>query len=255
MSRINIDKKHMIYFFGLQRSGTTYSQGLISNNFDVLYYNSHNIMRSLRSPIRLKRDLIGDEGGDSKRVLVGDGTWKHLARPNPAHDPTIPLIITAKNPVMWIESISYRKFVNMHVTAGRFGIREKSTDPDLMIGDRKFNLINMSKIWKDWYENWLIKDIDKRPLTYYYRYEQMLIKESREKVLEEIQNKFNLVRQNEDSWWNAKHGDIPLSKAHDEEMQTYYKSETPKYLNDKQISIVKETIGEEVLKITGYDYL
>ena len=223
----------------MQRSGTTYSQQLLQENFNVLSLNNHGPRFDLTTPVNLHVEYGGRQG-----------IWKHSVYVPKKYDPTVPTILTSKNPIMWVESICYRKSVNIGATNGRWQPYKKHEDNDYNVGPKGMNIINLALTWKNMYNNWLFDKQETRN-QYFFRYEQLLDRTSRETVLQEIKDKFGF-QQRYNSWANIQEGQVVLSKDYTSDMTPYYVSQTPKELTTKQIDGIKSTIGEDMLNNMGY---
>lgn len=107
------------FIFGLQRSGTTFLEKIITNNFDVAVANK-------------------------------EGSWKHsLDVPE-----TIGLYqsyCVFKNPYTWLESIIFRDPADLLVTASK---RYRLTNEGYVIGHDSVNLIELCRLYNNYVSTW-----------------------------------------------------------------------------------------------------
>ena len=106
------------YIFGLQRSGTTFLENLITLNFDVSVANS-------------------------------EGTWKHLLKvPEKLENHKVFCIF--KNPYTWLESIIFRDPADILVTAKEYDL----TNSGYIIGHDSVNLYELCRLYNNYVLNW-----------------------------------------------------------------------------------------------------
>jgi hypothetical protein len=135
------------YIFGLQRSGTTFVENLITLNFNA-------------------------------RVCNREGSWKHsLSIPNKLHDDLS--IVVFKNPYTWLESIVFRDPADLLVTAKSYKLTEHSND-SYVIGHDRVDLVQLSKLYNDYVSKWSETSFIK------VRYEDLLEKDKLDEFLSSV---------------------------------------------------------------------
>ncbi len=215
-----------VYVFGLHRSGTNYLTSLLNVNFKkIIQVNS-------------------------------DGNYTPLWKHSVVVDSTIgdyPTFVVYKNPYTWVESIIKRrqddghnimlasKYLPHYVDENRY----IKTDSDLSYYDGKISFERLLNIYRQFYENWIL-NFPKQNNLFVISYEDLLIKEKRDKILDIIGKKFNWDSPN--NWLNSEPGTIPLSKDYTHERGEYYLNGKPKELSIEEIEMI-DTIIDESFKI------
>lgn len=215
-----------VYVFGLHRSGTNYLTSLLNVNFKkIIQVNS-------------------------------DGNYTPLWKHSVVVDSTIgdyPTFVIYKNPYTWVESIIKRrqddghnimlasKYLPHYVDENRY----IKTDSDLSYYDGKISFERLLNIYRQFHENWIL-NFPKQNNLFVISYEDLLIKEKRDKILDIIGKKFNWV--SPDIWLNSEPGAVPLSKDYSHERGEYYLNGKPKELSIEEIEMI-DTIIDESFKI------
>jgi len=215
-----------VYVFGLHRSGTNYLTSLLNVNFKkIIQVNS-------------------------------DGNYTPLWKHSVVVDSTIgdyPTFVVYKNPYTWVESIIKRrqddghnimlasKYLPHYVDENRY----IKTDSDLSYYDGKISFERLLNIYRQFHENWIL-NFPKQNNLFVISYEDLLIKEKRDKILDIIGKKFNWDSPN--NWLNSEPGTIPLSKDYTHERGEYYLNGKPKELSIEEIEMI-DTIIDESFKI------
>lgn len=107
------------YIFGLQRSGTTFLENLITLNFHATVANK-------------------------------EGSWKHsLKKPSDLEDHK--LLCVFKNPYTWLESIMFRDPADLLVTATDYNLTDNS---GYTMGHDSVNLENLCRLYVDYCAEW-----------------------------------------------------------------------------------------------------
>lgn len=215
-----------VYVFGLHRSGTNYLTSLLNVNFKkIIQVNS-------------------------------DGNYTPLWKHSVVVDSTIgdyPTFVIYKNPYTWVESIIKRKQDDGHniMLASKYlphyvdENRYIKTDSDLSYYDGKISFERLLNIYRQFHENWIL-NFPKQNNLFVISYEDLLIKEKRDKILDIIGKKFNWV--SPDIWLNSEPGAVPLSKDYSHERGEYYLNGKPKELSIEEIEMI-DTIIDESFKI------
>lgn len=124
--------KKILQPLGLHRSGTNYIVRLINDNFD------------------------------RKDFDVLEAYWKHQFTPpllNHNHlAPADIIVFIYKNLYNWIESIAYRESYDYEHRDYMFHPFEH-TEPELTIGPKNMNIINLAKTYNRYMENWLVTNV------------------------------------------------------------------------------------------------
>jgi hypothetical protein len=130
------------YIFGLQRSGTTFLEHIVSLNFNM-------------------------------RVANTENSWKHsIVVPENLEDYCKFWIV--KNPYTWLESIVFRDPADLLVTATSFNLQDRSNSA-YIVGHDQVNLKNLCLLYNIYIKNWSNTDVIK------VRYEDLLNKETLDK--------------------------------------------------------------------------
>lgn len=150
--------------------------------------------------------------------------------PNNYTDSNLPTFVIYKNIYTWLESICMRNRVDWLKIQLMYPADEPISS-DLKLGG--LNIINIAKTYYTFLKNW-----EKEPV-YFIKYEDLLFKDSREKILNDIEKKFNLRRKN-NKWLNVDYGKVSQSPNYNSQIENYYKNMQPKYLNEFQINKIKQ---------------
>lgn len=215
----------MSYFiFGLQRSGTNFTEQLVQQNFHISKENRHN------------------------------KCWKHsIDFPNGYKKQHATLIIH-KNPYTWIESICLRNTVDWVKRQKDYPITDQ-IDKELKL--KNFNTVNLAKTYKHWYDTWL-GDTDQqlKDISFQIKYEDLLIKNVRNDFLDHLHKKFKWRRKSKGpDWIVPTYGKVSQSRDYDRSREEYYLSMKPEQLTTKHISAINDVIGKDIISKLGYPVL
>lgn len=206
------------YMFGLQRSGTNFLTNLIKINFAKDIQNTQSV------------------------------SWKHSIEDPVGYDKNVPTIIIHKNPYTWVESISMRNKVDWIGMQKKYHALEKTTE-EFTIGPNKMNLTNLMMTYRDFHNNWLNRsDI---PNYLVIKYEDLLKEDTRNAVLERIEQTFGWERVRPD-WRLPVRGTVSQSKDYTEEREKYYIEGIPQNLNREHIHEINRVM--EIWPIHGMGY-
>lgn len=215
---------------GLQRSGTNYFKQIIDKNINVnLFYTNLSTESHYQNiPKYLKNVETGDYIFD---------LWKHNLTPLDSvliEEYKIDgFVLIIKNPYSWIESIVYRTHIDLVETYNeRYNVFE----------DGLFRIDNLSKLYKELYENWLNK-------AYLIKYEDLLL--NKKKVLIDFANEFNLKLKHE-KIENISEKVAASHQFNDSFIKKYINVELS-HLSIEQICLINETIGEDFFNKIGYE--
>jgi hypothetical protein len=215
--------KNFYYIWGIQRSGTNFLEKLLNLNYNGCKRNG------------------------------GISAWKHsIDDPADGWSKALPNFIIYKNPYTWIESISYRSTVDYIRTQTLYPATEY-IEEDLQLGPKKLNTINLAKTYRHFHSNWL--DRDDLKLGMEIKYEDLLVDESRYKILLDISTKMSFVKPDMDRFKIPTTGSVMGSYDYTNDREEYYKSGRPSVLTQKQIDAVTETVGVELITKMGYEVL
>ena len=215
------------YVFGLQRSGTNYLEQLLKTNFSLSRANN-----STRN----------------------DPNWKHNVNvANIVKESSHPIFVIHKNPYMWIESICFRRSVDWTITQNDFPATERHPDDDYNVGKEKLNIVNLAKTYQKFYRNWVTRTTPEiKEKSFVIKYEDLLVTETRENILQSINEHFSYGR-HDYNWKNIERvGMSPSWKPTDADM---YLSQTPRNLSLKQIKIITQTLTPTLTSNLGYAIL
>lgn len=211
-----------IYLFGLHRSGTNYLAKLLHINFTKL--------KTLNTNCNFSEH------------------WKHSIKvPDKMED--VPLFVIYKNHLTWLESVIFRRPSDgKHIIAST-KIKENvldqkriiKTENDFILSDKQISLNLITNCYRQFYENWtfLLKEEYVENLIL-IKYEDLLIDDKRESILEKISEKTNWLKPQK--WLNPTKGEVLLSKDYNEDSEKYYIEGSPKQLTSEQIEIANQVI-------------
>jgi hypothetical protein len=220
---------------GLQRSGTNYLKSLIDKNIIVNAF-SHSVLNdgtleefdyTLISDY-LKNDCVGKRPFD---------LWKHNI--NTLNSTLIQeynidgFILIIKNPYSWIESIVYRKTIDIVITYG---------DKYNLLENGELSISNLINLYKDFYSNWLNAG------AFLIKYEDLLL--YKEFFLIEFAKKFNLsLKLNKIEDINFF---VEQSSNFDYSLIDKYINVDLSYLNKIQIDTINRELGNDFFNKIGY---
>lgn len=222
---MNTDKPLAI--IGLQRSGTNYLEALVNLNFKDVFWCQYGTL------------------GTSKHKIEFDSAFKEALNPNAK------LLIVYKNPYTWIESISNRNAVDYAQMQQKHGIARKATKENHTFGRNNMDLIQLSKTWNEWAQNWLVNT----PLpAIKFKYEDLLIENSRNNILNLIGQ---YLEQENIPYLNPELGKIIYSSRMNEQMISYYLNMKPMSpdFTQKHLDLVNQYISDTSLNAAQYSRL
>ena len=226
------------YMFGLQRSGTNFTFLMLDMNFQGMHQ-----VNLLEQP------------NDSP-------IWKHLIQPKPDWTPEYPIITISKNPYTWHESIKKRNsmdFFQSHTWQRYnpdFPLWRPTPNPhtgEIIHGSGSmYNTElseNISKAYNRHMERWVLdNDWDR----YHIRYEDLLVYDSRMKILDELQSKYNLTWKDEGRYKIPEPGAVINSTDYTSSRTRYYLEEAPIELPPHYIKFINEYVTDRVMNHLGY---
>jgi len=196
--------KPRYYIFGLMRSGTNMTVTLLDKVFGVRAINNE----------RTESDI-----------------YKHRFEPDPDWTPSAPVIAIHKSPYMWTESLFTRRDMSFHRTMYEFR-RDCSAGIDVMewlpSSDGTMqpypDVKVQGRIYETWARGWVL---DTKLDVFVIRYEDMLVDERREEILNQIESKYGWTRTGKDTKL-PKFGSVQNSPDFTESMVEYYLTGVPK---------------------------
>lgn len=204
----------MRYFiFGLQRSGTNFLEQLLAKNFSISKINRTN------------------------------RCWKHSIDIPKGYQQNELTILIYKNPYTWCESLCCRNNVDWIKTQKTYPATEG--EAKFLAGKNRFNVANLAKTYKHWHESWTQSNVNGLVI----KYEDLLVKETREQFLEKIKAP---VRKS-DTWQIPQIGKVSQSRDYTKQREQYYLEMKPTKLNQEQIEAITETIGVNMIRKIGYN--
>lgn len=211
-----------IQIIGLQRSGTNFLETLIQHNFKDV-------------EIQCKTET---------------GQWKHsLTIENLFHFDSIDLVLViAKNPFTWVESISMRNCADYLTRQNKYEVFDHNTLSPNCIGGLHLNLKSLCKTYNDFYKFWLHNFDSKR---IFVCYEDILEKENILTLFDKLVL-IGLERISDDIVI-PQLGLVPESLI---EYNTYpkdhldkYKKYVTRHISKEQRKIIATTINKSLLKL------
>ena len=170
-----------VVVLGPQRSGTNYIESLLKNNFEE----------------------INVQNQDSKYI------WKHRAFPQDVKDKLtkdVKHFVVHKNPYKWVESIMrYNADLEKRFggTAGQYSDKYKDQQPgDIIVKDKRNKQTNIGgacRLYNDFYNGWIGNEFVDIILV---RYEDLLIKSSREQWLQMLVDNHKFKARPKGGWNN-----------------------------------------------------
>ena len=202
------------YIFGLQRSGTTFLERMLTNTFNAKWLN-------------------------------GDYTWKHeLLVPDIIKENRHTTLVNFKNPYTWLESIIFRGNADLLMTATGYGLQD-DTGPGSVIGHDGINLTNVAKLYAVYAERWLAAST--APCVHIVRYEDMLKQYGRD-MLANALLKRGLI-----DWQLPEPGSLFMSEDFTNDRVGYYLQESPSRFSPEQLRTINDNIPIEIFTALGYN--
>lgn len=216
--------------FGPQRSGTNFLESLLKDNFE---------------DVKIRNQ-------DSNYV------WKHCAYPEKfkgklTDNDSINIVIH-KNPYKWLESLMR---YNADLDNRYGGKREEYKDlykvvqeGDITVQDKRgknTNLGGACRLYNDFYHNWEnFKGVD----VMWVRYEDLLVEESRARILQQIQNKYKLRKKK--GGWAVPKKVGQSDQWTDQRQQDYLNMSNFDKLEQRHIDLVNKYIDNKLLEKFNY---
>jgi hypothetical protein len=209
---------------GLQRSGTNFLEELIQFNF-----------KDVEALCKNKT-----------------GHWKHsLTIENPSYFDSIDLVLViAKNPFTWVESISMRNEMDYLTSQTKYELFDYDKLSPNSLGRWNLNLESLCKTYNDFYEFWLHNFDSKR---IFIRYEDILEKQYILKLFDQLVS-LGLERISNDIV-------IPQLGSVSESLIEYpedhlenYKKYVTQHLSNAQRKIIGTTINKSLLKLWYFKF-
>ena len=201
------------YIFGLQRSGTTFFERMLTNTFNAKWLN-------------------------------GAGTWKHeLLVPDVIKENLHTTLVNFKNPYTWLESIIFRGNADLLMTATEYGL-QADTGPGSVIGHDSINLANTAKLYAIYAERWLAASA--MSCVHIVRYEDLLTQPGRDALAHTLLGR-GLI-----DWQLPEPGSLFMSEDFTSDRVDYYLHNLPVKFNSEQIKIINDNIPDEIFTRLGY---
>lgn len=202
------------YIFGLQRSGTTFLERMLTNTFDA-------------------------------RWLNGAGTWKHeLLVPDAVTQNQHISLVNFKNPYTWLESIIFRGNADLLMTASDYGL-QTDTGLDSVIGHDSVNLANTAKLYATYAERWL--SAADAGCVHVVRYEDMLCQIGRDALANYLLGR-GLI-----DWKVPDPGSLFMSEDFTNDRIDYYLDQRPIRFTLGQLQTINDNIPDDIFIRLGYD--
>jgi hypothetical protein len=214
------------YLFGLHRSGTNYFSSILDLNF-----------RNFK--------LLNENKNFAE-------TWKHSIKV-PEKMENVPVFIIYKSIYTWLESVIFRRPSDgehlINSTKEHENILDRNriveTKNDFLFYNEKISLNLLTNCYKQFIENWVFNFNNKN--VFIVKYEDLLIKEKRENILEKIKKKYNWgeYKKYKNEWRNPEKGTVPLSKEYNDDFEKYYLKGDAKQLKEEHFLLINEIIGKQ----------
>lgn len=202
------------YIFGLQRSGTTFFERLLTNTFNA-------------------------------RWLNGAGTWKHeLHVPDIIWENKHTAFVTFKNPYTWMEGIIFREHADLLVTATDYGLQE-DTGPGSVIWNDGINIANAAKLYAVYAERWLAAA--DAGCVHVMRYEDMLTQQGKDMLATHLKLGRGII-----DWNVPEPGSLFMSEGFTSSMVPYYLNMHPTMFTSDQVKTISDNIPDEIFTKLGY---
>lgn len=201
------------YIFGLQRSGTTFLERMLTNTF-------------------------------SAKFLNGDYTWKHeLHVPDVIRKNQHIALVNFKSPYTWLESIVFRGNADLLMTATGYGLQD-DTGPGSVLGHDSVNLANTAKLYAAYAERWLAASA--AGCVHVVRYEDLLTQHGRDRLAH------ILVGRGLIDWNLPKPGSLFMSEDFTNDRIEYYLNKSPVRFTTDQLKIINDNIPDEIFTKLDY---
>ena len=202
------------YIFGLQRSGTTFLERMLTNTFDAKWLN-------------------------------GANTWKHeLLVPEAVTQNQNISLVNFKNPYTWLESIIFRGNADLLMTASDYGL-QTDTGPDSVIGHDSINLANTAKLYAVYAERWM--SAADAGCVHVVRYEDVLQQSGREALATYLLGT-GLI-----DWKIPDPGSLFMSEDFTNDRIDYYLDQRPVRFTPDQLQTINDNIPDDIFIRLGYD--
>ena len=201
------------YIFGLQRSGTTFLERMLTNTFNAKWLN-------------------------------GDYTWKHeLLVPDIIRENKHISLVNFKNPYTWLESIVFRGNADLLMTATEYKLQD-DTGPGSVIGHDSINLANTAKLYAAYAERWLAAST--AGCVHVVRYEDLLTQQGRDSLAN------HLVGRGLIDWQIPEPGSLFMSEDFTPERVEYYLNRSPIKFNPEHMAIINNNIPDDIFTRLDY---
>lgn len=202
------------YIFGLQRSGTTFLERMLTNTFNA-------------------------------RWLNGSGTWKHeLLVPDVVKENQNISLVNFKNPYTWLESIIFRGNADLLMTASDYGL-QTDTGPGSVIGHDSVNLANTAKLYAAYAGRWLAAA--DTGCVHVVRYEDMLQQSGRDALATYLLGTESI------DWKIPDPGSLFMSEDFTPDRIAYYLEQNPLRFTSDQLQVINDNIPDDIFIRLGYD--
>jgi hypothetical protein len=231
--------------FAPQRSGTNFTEHLITANFKELF--CHTSMNS----------YAWKHEPDAREVYIKS---KEYEKEIETH---LHLLVT-KYIYKWIESIIRNPVdivlrrkqlldVSYCSSAEKLQIKNNMEVPmSWTVG--QLNLIELVKLWNEFYKSWL----EMGPKFRHWgivKYESLLIQQQRQTFLKSMQQTYNLTKKAQHGWHLPI--SVPMSPLWNKSLSTvksrdYLDLSTSYFLDERQVNVIDQLVDKDLLQQLGY---
>jgi hypothetical protein len=228
--RIRLFKKN-VFFISLQRTGSNYLEIVLNKNTP--------------SDVSFRGYLLEDGNAMSKHCFP-----KHINYLKKAKIAQAYFVLVVRNPYLWAESLLFNDRMNSDVRESLWwGFEEYELEKNPDVGNSRYNLENLIKLYKDFYSKWL-KYSDSNTDIQLVRYEDFLDEKKAEEVSRNIISKIGGDKVVKD--FKLHYGNVRYSKYFDKNDFNYNKKEIPKKLSSNNINKITELLGSDLIQSLGY---
>lgn len=246
----NFPNREYAYFqFGIQRTGTTVIDRVIKDTWG--YWKANDAFPNdiqIRPPAYHKY------------------VWKHAIEFPDHFEKGSPTVLVYKNPYTWAESMAFRKgsgnggwgFTYGH-EADEFMYPQPNHWNTISVpGQGTTNIGQIMYTYQHWFNTWLPYAKEYPDSTVIVRYEDFLVPEKREKIFEEMCDKFGWDRSKIETMSVPNH--VGSSQPMTQERIDYYVKGHPTderlfALNGRYIKSIRDILGAEFIESLGYEVL
>jgi len=237
------------YFqFGIQRSGTTIIDRIIRDNWG--YW---------------KANDCGDYKPEPYLPQPQDKSiWKHHIDIPPRLPENAPVILVYKNPYTWAESMACRNGMGNGGWNSSWGHEHLNLYPQPKPGWNNISVPKMGTcnigqimyVYQHWFNTWLEYHKQNPETSVLIKYEELLVDESRQRIFNDIADKFNWPRVDNIIMANHAGSSQPMT----EERTQYYLNGRPTHdmffqHGNRYIQSINDILGKDFIASLGYEIL